>query len=88
MSLEPHLRRRRAEREAFDRQLPALLDRQLGRWALFADREPVGFFDAYGIAFSVGLALFGRERVFLVAKVEDPPWKLLGLEVEQLLGAA
>lgn len=88
MRIETHLKQLRAEREAFDRQLPALLDTHLGRWALFADGHPIGFFDGYGIAFSVGLALYGRERVFLVAKVQDPPWRLLGLEVADLLSAA
>lgn len=88
MSLEPLLRQRSAEKAAFDAQLPALLDRHLGKWAVFAHRRPIGFFGSYGEAFAHGLALFGTDRVFLVARVADPPWKLLGLRVAQLLSAA
>lgn len=88
MSLEPVLREHRAERAAFERQLPALLDRHLGQWAVFAHRRPIGFFGSYSEAFGYGLALFGENRVFLVARVEDPPWKLLGLKVAKLLSAA
>lgn len=88
MSLEPVLRQRQAEEAAFDAQLPALLDRHLGKWAVFAHRRPIGFFGSYGEAFGHGLALFGNDRVFLVARVQDPPWKLLGLEVARILSAA
>lgn len=88
MSFEPLLRQRRTEQAAFRRQLPALLDRHLGEWAVFAHRRPIGFFGSYSEAFGYGLALFGSNRVFLVARVEDPPWKLLGLEVAKLLSAA
>jgi hypothetical protein len=31
---------------------------------------------------------FGTRRVFLVARVHDPPWKLVGLQVAELLNAA
>lgn len=88
IDLEPLLRQRRAERAAFEAQLPALLDRHLGQWAVFAHRRPIGFFDSYGEAFGYGLALFGANRVFLVARVEDPPWRLLGMRVAHLLSAA
>jgi hypothetical protein len=88
MSLEPLLRQRRAEKAAFDTQLPALLDRHLGKWTVFAHRRPLGFFGSYSEAFAHGLALFGVDRVFLVARVQDPPWKLLGLRVAKLLSAA
>lgn len=88
MNLEPVLRERRAEQAAFEQQLPALLDSHLGEWTLFAHRRPIGFFRSYSEAFANGLALFGAHRVFLVARVEDPPWKLLGLRVADLLSAA
>lgn len=87
-SLEPQLRERRAEQAAFAAQLDELLPRRLGQWAVFAGGRPIGFAGSYGAAFAFGLVRCGTHTVFLVARVEDPPWRLLGLQVADLLTAA
>lgn len=86
--LEPQLRQRRAEQAAFDARLGELLAERLGQWAVFAGGQPIGFFDSYGEAFAFGLVRCGAHTVFLVARVEDPPWRILGLQVANLLTAA
>lgn len=88
MSLEPQLAQRRAEKDAFDAQLDELLHHHLGKWALFGRGRALGVFETYGSAFRFGLGLFGTRRVFLVARIEDPPWRLVGLQVAELLSAA
>jgi hypothetical protein len=88
MSLDLQLRQRRADQEAFDAQLDELLHHHLGKWALFARGRALGVFETYSGAFRFGLHLFGTRRVFLVARVEDPPWRLVGLQVAELLSAA
>ncbi len=88
MSLDPQLRRRRADQEAFDAQLDELLQHHLGKWVLFGRGRALGVFETYSGAFRFGLRLFGTRRVFLVARVQDPPWKLVGLQVAELLNAA
>jgi hypothetical protein len=88
MSLDPQLAQRQAEQDAFDAQLDELLQYHLGKWALYARGRALGVFESYGSAFHFGLRLFGTRRVFLVARVQDPPWRLVGLQVAELLNAA
>lgn len=85
MSLMQLIARREAEQAAFEAQLDELLTAHLGQYAVFEGGRPMGFFDSYGDAFEFGLALYGTERVFLVARVEDPPWRLVGIEVAALM---
>lgn len=88
MSLDPQLAQLQAERDAFEAQLDELLQYHLGKWALYARGRALGVFETYGSAFRFGLRLFGTRRVFLVARVKDPPWRLVGLQVARLLDAA
>jgi hypothetical protein len=88
VSLDPQLRQRQVDQEAFDAQLDELLQYHLGKWALYARGRALGVFETYSSAFRFGLRLFGTRRVFLVARVQDPPWKLVGLQVAELLNAA
>lgn len=88
MSLDRELSQRQAERDAFEAQLDELIPDHLGKWALFGRGRALGVFQTYGGAFRFGLGLFGTRRVFLVARIEDPPWRLVGLQVAELLKAA
>jgi hypothetical protein len=88
VNLDPQLRQRQAEQEAFDAQLDELLQYHLGKWVLFGRGRALGVFETYSGAFRFGLHLFRTRRVFLVARVQDPPWKLVGLQVADLLNAA
>ena len=58
-----------AERAAFLAQLPALLREHAGKWVLFRDASPIGFFEDCKDALIAGVERFGKRSVFLVAPV-------------------
>ena len=59
-----------ANYEAFKRQLPQLLDRHAGAFALTKNREIVNFFDTRGDAIKIGNMLYD-DRIFSVHEVSN-----------------
>ena len=68
-----------AEADAFRAQLPQLLKKHEGKWAVFRDAKPVTFCDDYEDALISGIERFGRGAVFLIAAVTSPRRTLIPL---------
>jgi hypothetical protein len=58
-----------SEQNAFDQQLPQMLEEHPGEFVVFHGGKPLGFFSAYDQAYSFALDELGLDEVFLVSQV-------------------
>jgi len=61
------------DREAFEKQLPDLLKKHPGKFALFRGGAFVDVFDSVDVAYQSGIQRFGLEQIFIGPIIEKKP---------------